>query len=141
MLEQILDYIHNYFVKEVHSGKFTVYNGELFGVDFLLEDQYYKIEGSVFNDGIHQHGDDRHLKDEEFEGTVSSMAVPPALLSLTEEIQGWVDSYGSIVTNPYISESFGGYSYSKASGSGNGSSGVDWRDVFKSRLNRWRKIS
>ena len=47
--------------------------------------------------------------------------------------------YGEKSLSPYQSESFGGYSYTKASAS-NGDQ-VDWKTVFRSRLNRWRKIS
>ena len=35
MLEQILDFIHNYFVKEVHCGVFKIEDGEFFVVDAL----------------------------------------------------------------------------------------------------------
>lgn len=141
MLEQILDYIHNYFVKEVHSGIFEVLDGTL-DVDFLQEDQYFKVVGSVFNDGVHKYSDDA-LVDEAFAGTVIAMAVPPSVIALSLEIQEWVNKYGSIANSPYQSESFGGYSYTKGSNSGNGGNGnaADWRSVFANRLNHWRKIA
>ena len=71
------------------------------------------------------------------------MAVPPAVIDLSERISEWSTKYGDLVSSPYSSESFGGYSYVKAgSGSGNGdsSTGPTWQSAFAGELNRWRKI-
>lgn len=142
MIQEILDYIHNYFVKEVYKGKFSIKSGSL-DVDFLLSGQYFKIEGSVLNDGVHKYNDESDiLQDEDFQGYVSSMAVPKAIIDLDAEITDWVSKFGDVVNNPYQSESFGGYSYTKASGSGTGSdSQISWQSKFASRLNAYRKIS
>lgn len=142
MLEQILDYIHNYFVKDVHSGTFVVVDGSLFGVDFLQNGQYYRIEGSVFNNGVHQYPDDT-LIDEEFVGEIWAMAVPSAVIALTDEISNWNDKYGDVANGPFQSESWGGYSYTKSNGGSdrNGNTVQGWKSVFSSRLNHWRKIS
>ena len=143
MLEQIMDFIHNYFVKEYHRGVFKIEDGQLKDVDFLQTGQYYKIVGSVFNDKVHQYFSD-DLHDEVFEGQIWAMAVPPTFIALAEEIEKWVDQYGAIVNSPYSSESFGGYSYQKASGTGakgNALPGTTWQSVFGSRLNHWRKIA
>jgi hypothetical protein len=141
MLEQILDFIHNYFVKEVHRGTFTIESGALVA-DFLQNNQYFKVVGSVFNDGVHQFGTSA-LVDETFEGEVWAMAVPPPVIALSQEIGEWQEKYGAAANSPYQSESFGGYSYTKASAtSTNGlSTPSDWRSVFGSRLNHWRKIA
>lgn len=142
MLEQVLNYIHNFFVKEIYHGKFTILGGEL-QVDFLQEGQYCKIVGSVFNDSVHKFGI-RDLTDEVFEGQVWAMAVPPTLIALVADVQTWVDKYGEAVSTPYQSESFGGYSYAKASGRGKDGTDkliYDWRDVFSPQLNQWRKLS
>ena len=40
--------------------------------------------------------------------------------------------------SPYTSESFGDYSYTKATGESGAP--LTWRDVFASRLNAWRKL-
>lgn len=113
----------------------------------ILDGQYFRIVGSVFNDGVHQKGDEDALHDETFSGSVWAMAVPPAVIALAEDIQAWQDKYGGvdgIAMSPYSSESFGGYSYSKASGgswnSDSDSGAVTWQSVFADRLNRWRKI-
>lgn len=139
MLEQILDYIHNYFVKEVYTGRFVISGGSI-DVDFLQENQFFKIVGSVFNDGVYQYPTSV-LADETFDGAVWAMAIPPAVIALSTEVEDWVSKYGAIVNTPYQSESFGGYSYTKASSGTDGNPTMDWRTVFGSRLNRWRKIA
>ena len=142
MIEQICAFIHNYFEREIYTGSFTVENGAL-DVDFLLPDQYYRIIGSVFNDGVHQHPS-ADLHDEVFIGEVRAMAVPPAVIALAADIQDWLDKYGDTVQSPFSSESFANYSYSKATGgAGQGSAGdaITWQSVFGKQLNQWRKIS
>lgn len=142
MLEQVLDYIHNYFVKEEHTGVFTIQDGSLVGVNFLLNNQYFKIEGSVLNDGVYKYPS-TSLADEEFSGKILAMAVPPSVVAIASEIDAWVEKYGDSADSPYNSESFGGYSYTKSSSGSNGNGGdtTGWRGVFGSRLNHWRKIS
>ena len=142
MLEQILDFIHNYFVKDVYCGKFKISNGVLIA-NFLQSGQYFKITGSVFNDGVHQYLND-DLVDEDFCGELWAMAVPPTVIALAGEIEDWIEKYGDTMNSPYQSESFGGYSYSKGSGNSGDSSSAnsaDWRKIFGSRLNAYRKIN
>lgn len=142
MLEQILDYIHNYFERDIVDGLFTISDGSVV-LDFLQDGQYFRICGSVFNDGVHKYPAN-DLTDETFTGQIWAMAVPPAVIALADEITAWIDKYGDAMNSPYQSESFGGYSYSKGSGqnsSNNSSNPADWRVVFGSRLNHWRKIA
>lgn len=142
MLEQILNYIHNYFEKEIVPGTYSISSGT-FEVDFLQNGQYFRIVGSVFNDGIYKYPAD-DLADETFTGEIWAMAVPPAVIALSSEISDWVDKYKDVMDGPYQSESFGGYSYTKKSsggGTNNGNDASDWRSVYRSRLNHWRKIS
>lgn len=140
MLEQVLDYIHNYFEKNIIKGNFVIRNGGI-EVDSLQDGQYFRIVGSVFNDGIYQYPAE-DLTDESFTGEVWAMAVPPPVIALVGEIENWEDQYGGVVNGPYQSESFGGYSYTKKSSGGQpGADAADWRSVFRSRLNHWRKIS
>lgn len=141
MLQEILDYIHNYFVKEVYRGTFKIQSGSL-DVDFLQDGQYFKIVDSVFNDGVHKYSSTDQLHDEEFQGQVWAMAVPPAVVDVSVEVAAWIESNKDIINSPLQSESFGGYSYSKGSGNGkNGSTQVTWQDKFGSKLNAYRKIS
>lgn len=140
MLEQILDYIHNYFIKEVYRGKFKIEQGTL-NVDFLKENQYFKVKGSIFNDGIHKFGA-YGLADEEFEGEIWAMAIPLSMLDLVAEIETWQTENADKLNSPYQSESFGGYSYTKANGTDSkGNSLASWQGMFGKRLNAYRKIS
>lgn len=145
MLTELCQELRNWFDRDLPkwSGEITISGGQIQDVD-LQSGQYFRIIGSLFNDGVHQLGDEEHpLTDEVFKGSIWSMAVPPAVISLADEIQQWSEKYADVVQSPFTSESFGGYTYSKASGASGGSgnpAGISWEDAFKSRLNRWRKI-
>lgn len=142
MLEEILNHIHNFFVVKggVHRGKFIISSNTI-TLDFLQEGQYFRIKDSVFNDGVYQYPAEE-LQDEEFLGEIWAMAIPHSFIALCGEIEAWVTKYGSDVNSPYQAESWKGYSYTKASGSSSdGSGSVGWQDIFRSRLNPWRKIS
>lgn len=137
MLEEVLDHIHNWFETEIVRGQFSVEGGSLvsFSPNLPRDGQYIRIVGSVFNDGLHLYPA-TDLTDEEFRGEIWLLAVPRAVQDLAEEIGEWV------ADNPpdnLLSESFGGYTYSKATdGSGRG---IGWQGVFRGSLNRWRKLS
>ena len=139
MLEDILRHLNNWFLVDVYNGTFAVENGGV-ALPFLQNGQYFRIVGSVFNDGLHQYPV-RDLLDETFTGTVWALAVPKAVLTLANEINEWQKKFGETVASPYTSESFGGYSYTKASsGKADTSAVTGWQDAFRSRLNAWRKI-
>lgn len=142
-LEQVLAYINNYFVVDTTNGKFKVENNHLVDVDFLQTNQYYRIVGSIFNDGVYKYGAEENMTDELFDGKIQSMAIPKAVISTCGEIDAWLTKYGDVQNSPYMSESFGGYSYSKASsgfGNSNKSTSVSWQSIFSSKLNQWRKL-
>ena len=128
--------IRNYFETEKRFGTFTISDGSISPSNFLQSGQYYRIVGSVFNDGVHRHPA-HDLTDETFDGAVWAMAVPPAVVELLHKIQEFESATANAPT-VYISESFGGYSYTKATDA-NGLP-VGWKSVFKSELNRWRKL-
>ena len=128
--------LRNYFETEKRFGTFTISGGSISPSDFLQEGQYFRIVGSVFNDGVHRHPA-HDLTDETFDGAVWAMAVPPAVVELLQKIQEFEAATANAPT-AYTSESFGGYSYTKATDE-NGLP-VGWRSVFKSELKRWRKL-
>ena len=143
MLEEILAFIHNYFIKEIHKGTFKISDEQLL-CDFLQEGQYFRIRGSIFNDGVYQFPVS-DLANETFTGEIWAMAVPSAVIALVGEIEEWQTQYEAEMLKPYSSESISGvYSYTKSSSgkSGNktGSAMITWRDVFAARLNKWRKL-
>ena len=145
MLTELCQELRNWFERKKFFGTFTIENGQIDLPDGSLQSgQYFRIVGSVFNDGVHKYDpeSESQLVDEVFKGAIWSMAVPPAVVDLSERISEWVTKYGDSVSSPYSSESFGGYSYTKAnSGQGNAaSSSPTWQSTFASELNRWRKI-
>lgn len=154
MLQQICENIHNYFIKTSQKGDYEIVDG-MISLPFVKEGQRFLIIGSDLNDGIytyHANGikdDDGSaaagLQDETWAGTICALAVPPAVIALSEEIKAWVEEYGDTVNNPYQSENvIGVYSYEKATiGSETTGAGdnVSWEDIFKNRLNRWRKVA
>ena len=151
MLTELCQELKNWFEREIHFGTFTIEGGQLADSSFLQDGQYFRVVGSVFNDGVHKYeptnAQREQLHDEEFEGAIWAMAVPPTVIALSEDISAWrtkYDSVDSVNMGPYSSESFGGYSYSRGSGgsdSGNRGNGAPtWQSMFANDLNRWRKI-
>ena len=139
MLEQVLMNIRRWFPVEggIHSGTFTIKDGGI-ALPFLAEGQYFRICGSVFNDGLHQYNV-LDLIDETFNGTIWALAIPKAVIDLSKEIEKWQDKNGESASSPYSSESFGGYSYSKATDAETGDA-VTWQSAFRQQLSAWRKI-
>lgn len=145
MLEQVLTELHNWFrvrdgVNGIHPGAYTIENGGI-ALPFLQNGQYFRIMGSLFNDGLHQYGPDMEaLTDETFEGAVWALAVPRALVELAREVEVWQEKYGAVIDSPYTSERFGGYSYTKQSGAGDSAGSGGWQAAFRARLDPYRKL-
>lgn len=140
-LTDLCQELKNWFDLKRVFGTFTISGGEI-SLDCLQENQYYRIIGSTFNDGVHRKGYGG-LEDETFEGAVWLMGIPPAVIKLLDEINKWQEQYGAAVMSPYNSESFGGYSYTKAYGTSGGSGAnkiFDYKTAFADQLNRWRKV-
>lgn len=141
MLEELMQECRNWFKVPdgAYSGTFTIKDGSI-TLPFLVEGQYFRIIGSVFNDGVYQYGAGG-LSDETFDGAVWALAVPAAFISLVEDVEAWRSKYESTANSPFQSESFAGYSYTKSSTNGDsGGSVTGWHGVFASRLNKWRKL-
>lgn len=79
------------------------------------------------------------LHNEIFTGAVCGLAVPPDFIQLVSDIKQFQENAAK---NPNLglvqSESFGGYSYSMATGA-NGNV-ASWQSAFQSRLNPYRKM-
>lgn len=144
MLTELCAEIRNYFLRngeeDIHAGTFEIVNGEMQSLPFLQDGQYYRIVGSVFNNGVWQYPYSV-LTDEVFTGAVWAMAVPPSVIALADEIDNWLSTYGETLNSPYSSESFAGYSYSKAASANGNGSGVTWQGQFEKRLNKYRRLS
>lgn len=143
MLNEICRELRNWFDREKPKmyGRFTIVSGKITDSTFLAvvqENQYFRIVGSVFNDGIYKYDNELNLEDETFDGAIWLLAIPQEIIDLDAEVTAWIAKYGDAVSTPYNSESFGGYSYSKA----NSASGAatSWQSAFAEKLNLWRKI-
>ena len=126
---------HQYVV-DTQFRKFTIEGGKIAPSDFLKEKDYYRIIGSKHNDGLHQYPNS-DLTDEMFDGAVWVMRLPPAVVTLAQEIEKYEKSDAG-KPSAFTSESFGGYAYSKAKNA----KGVplSWKGVFEDDLRPWRMI-
>ena len=145
MLTELCQELRNWFDRERYYGTFEI-SGGIITAPFLVVNQYYRIVGSIFNDGVHKFGDSEDvLTDETFTGSVWAMAVPNAVINLATEIAEWQTKYGAVdsaAMSPFLSESFGGYSYSKGNSrsADSTSAPTGWLAAFASSLNQWRKL-
>lgn len=138
MLTEICAEIRNYFVEEIRQGTYRIVNGNIEPLDFLKDGQYFRIVGSSLNDGVYQYPDYALPNDEEFDGSIWAMAVPPSFIALAESIKEYVES-DEAKPSAYQNESFGGYSYTKATDK-NGVP-LDWKKVFANKLTSYRRMS
>lgn len=138
-LYELLRYLRNFFPglkwqcfgEKIREGRIVLPG--------LENGDYYLIEGSRRNDGIHVYGS-TDLRNETYTGTITEICVPAEVLSLLDEINAWIEKNHEAVESPYQSESFGGYSYTKASGNSGSGEGMSWKTVFAPRLRIWRKL-
>lgn len=148
-LTEMCEYLNNYWPRIKAVGHYAIVNGQIIvpevnGNSWLKENQYFRIIGSIFNDGVHKYPA-TDLVDEEFDGCLWAMAVPSAVIALASDIEAWQTKYGGIDSpnmSPMQSESFQNYSYTKkASGSdANSDEPITWQSTFSSRLNKWRRL-
>lgn len=140
MLTELCGSLHNWFTKSDDDKLFNTYiisNGVIAPSVDLVPGQYYRIIGSLFNDGVHKYDNTDKLTDETFEGAIWKMYVPQEVISLSTDIDTW-KTKNAKAGSVFQSESFGGYSYSKATGV-NGAP-FTWEDAFAMQIVRWRKL-
>lgn len=146
MLSELCHELNNWFEKLVIVSDITIENGNITNDKFLEKiqnNQYFRIVGSVFNDGIYKYTGEpiEDLADEVYHGGVWLLAIPKEIITLSDDIDAWKAKYAtadSVAMSPFTSESFGGYSYSKSAGGESG--GTSWQATFRNQLNKWRKI-
>ena len=140
MLEQILMEIHNWFrvrdgLDGIHPGTYTIEGGGIV-LPFLAPSQYFRIMGSVFNDGLHRYGPDMEaLTDETLGSGPTRHPLSKALVELAGEVEAWQKKYGERAASMYSSESLAGqYSYTMDTESSS------WQAAFRARLDPYRKL-
>ena len=138
-LYELLVYLRNFFPGLHWQFTGAEITGNRIVIPGLETGDYYLIEGSRRNNGIHVYGD-ADLRNETYTGIITEICVPPEVLAILEEINTWQEKNAEAVQSPYQSESFGGYSYTKASNSSASGESTSLKTVFAPRLRRWRKI-
>ena len=141
----------NWFKPDIFSGTFSVTGGALEPMPEIPDGAYIRIIGSTFNDGVYKYpaADTDGLTDETFTGAVWLLHIPSDFEALLNDINAWETANADAVKNataevlsgPYTSESFAGYTYQKKTGFGDVA--TSWRDPrlgFAARLNAWRKV-
>jgi hypothetical protein len=145
-LTEVCASIKNYFLRsesDIKRGTFSL-RKDTAPLSSLLDGQYFRIVGSILNDGVWQNtaADLANIRPEDFTGEIWVMSVPRDFEDLCNDITAWRtrnEAADSANMSPFTSESFGGYSYSKG-GNASGGSSVTWQSQFQSRLNTYRRI-
>ena len=144
-LTDLCQYLRNWFDRnrDKWQDTFTISGGNIQGMENkLFNGQYFRVMGSLLNDGVHQYPAS-DMTDEVFDGVIWSMVVPPAVIDLCTEIEDWKAKYSEAMASPFLSENIQGvYSYTKTAAAAGGSDGkpVTWMTQFSDSLDRWRKI-
>lgn len=141
-MEEILRYLNNYFFRFKATGKFEIRGNKIIGLKGeYFKGQYLLIEGSLFNDGVIEVLDCSNNEitiekpyNEKFEGVIYSLAVPTQLRELKDKIEEFKLKNKN---SDKVSESFEGYSYTKAAVNGEIAT---WKDVFKEELRPFRQM-
>lgn len=103
------------YFSHIESGAFEIVDGSLAPLDFLQEGQYFRIVGSLFNDGVYVYPAEG-LTEEKFSGAIWAMKGLKPLLELADDIETLENSIAAIQTTGFSSESYpNGYSYSTLS--------------------------
>lgn len=138
MIADLCKELNNWFDVKRIFGTFTISDGTMV-IEGAQDGQYIRICDSVFNDGVYQYPL-KDLHDETFDGVVWLLAIPQEVVTLSDDIDKWISEYAEELRSPYTSESFGGYTYSKAYSRSDDGTGVTWVDIFGDQLKKWRKI-
>ena len=153
MLTELCAFLRNYFLRDyndpdsyIHDGTFEIADGRIQALSFLIPGQYFRIIGSVFNDGVWQYrptgGAAEGLADETFTGTIWAMQIPPAFLKLAKKIEAWESANAEALASPYQSESYVAYSRTlKSGGSSDDGAAYGWQNQFASALKPYRRMT
>ena len=135
--------LKNYFIsdfdKDIHLGEYRISGNNIENVDFLAQNQYFRIVGSIFNDGVYKLDNKLTLVDETFKGAVWAMSVPPDFIEAVKEAEDYLSSHPFGIE--YQSETFGGYSYTRSSNQKSLSNGFWYLpNTISTKLNRYRRL-
>ena len=134
--------LKNYFIadfdKDIHLGEYTIDNNSI-NVDFIETNQYFRIVGSKFNDGVYKLDNKLSLVDETFNGAIWTMSVPPQFLAAVSEAGAYLLAHPNAMA--LESESFGGYTYRRSMYGSTSFGGFGYLPTtIANKLNRYRRI-
>lgn len=127
----VMRFVNNYFERAYIDGTFTISGGVLSPAPSA---PYVAIEGSAWHGGVYRIDQLREQPEETFAGRVWALQPPDDFVRLCEEIAQY-DADNP--TGALQSESFGEYSYTRASGQ-NGV--IGWQTAFAARLWPYRRM-
>lgn len=134
-ISAVMRHVKNYFARGCMDGEFSVSGGKLTPAP---ASPYIAVSGSAGLDGVHPVSDLPSDVTETFTGRVWLLHPPEDFLALCEKISKYDDA------NPVgamQSESFGDYTYRRASVGMNGSGGVaSWQTAFAQQLVPYRRM-
>lgn len=137
-VEEVMRFCNNFFETGYLDGDFRIDHGNFVDMGYPIPvDSYLAISGSAFNDGVHYMERLHQLTDEEFKGRVWLLAPPLSFISLCEQIAAYDEKNP---TGAMVSESFGGYSYSRGAGSQTTGTASPWQQAFAISLRPYRRM-
>lgn len=95
-LYELLVYLRNFFPGLHWQFTGEEITGNRIVIPGLETGDYYLIEGSRRNNGIHVYGD-ADLRNETYTGIVTEICVPPEVLAVLEEINTWQEKNAEAV--------------------------------------------
>ncbi len=133
---------NNYFETGYRATNYSISGGVISPNDVLRPGMWIHISGSFFWDGVWKIGEGWKLEgakddapDDAFYGKIYFLAPPHEFLILCEEIATYTQKSA---VSPYQSETFGEYSYTKATGKNGGI--LSWQEAFADRLRPYRRM-
>ncbi len=144
-LAMVMAECRNHFPIACTAGLMRLESGVLRLPETLPDCRYVYLSGGTQEDlweasrtldgGLLLARDGQAPRDEAFCGRVFCLRPPLNFLSLAEEAEAYRNK---APVGPFLSESFGGYSYTRASGSGGRP--LAWQDALRPQLNAYRRM-
>lgn len=135
--------LRNYFTDREHIfyNTYTIHDNIL-NTEFLQKDQYFRITGSVFNNGVYCNNPDdlKRLRDETFTGAIWAMAVPADFIEFCTDAERFKAKIAELSANfeGYTSESWGGYTYTIPTSAP--AFIQEWQYRIKQGMNMYRRL-
>lgn len=137
-VETVMRYINNFFEVCEYHGEFAIEDHKLQLPDEMPTGTFIAVKGSLFNDGVHRlELTHRFNTDETFNGVVYVLHPPESFLAICSEIAEYDEKNP---TGSFVSESFGGYSYSRGSGSAETGTASTWQQAYTVALRPYRRM-